>query len=85
MKKLLIGLAFSLICFSGFAEVDTFNACGGAYVINLMHDIHDNLCQGDYYIQDICDVDEQGVPNTYHVVNSTHGSDSSCSEVSTIG
>lgn len=85
MKKILLGLTLSLISFTGFAVEDTFNACGGENVINLMYDIHDNLCKGDYYIQDICDLDEQGVPNTYHVVNSTHGSESSCSELPTIG
>tara|TARA_R110002020_G_scaffold195449_1_gene396421 strand:+ start:177 stop:536 length:360 start_codon:yes stop_codon:yes gene_type:complete len=79
MKKLLIGLAFSLICFSGFAKEDTFNACGAENVASMIMDISQNLCSGTYTIVDLCDNNHQ-----YVVEMSYDGPNSSCGELPVI-
>jgi hypothetical protein len=80
MKKLLIGLAFSFICFSGFAlELPPpYNACGAEDVATMVMQIEQNLCEGDYQIHDICNLDEYGQPYQYHVRMSYDGPNSSC-------
>ncbi|PZX47093.1 hypothetical protein LV85_04051 [Algoriphagus chordae] len=79
MKKLLIGLAFSFICFSGFAlELPPYNACGAENVASMVMQIEQNLCEGEYEIHDICDLDANGDPHEYHVTMSYDGPNSSC-------
>lgn len=38
----------------------------------------------DYFIKDLCNLDANGNPVTYHVVNSTHGPYSECGDLPTL-
>ena len=80
MKKLLFGLAFSFICFSGFAEKEPiiYNACGAENIASMVIDITMNLCEGEYQIHDLCDLDGEGNPHEYHITMSYDGPNSSC-------
>ncbi|MEP0714042.1 hypothetical protein [Algoriphagus sp.] len=76
MKKLLIGIAFSFICFSGFALTEdgaTWNACGQADVVVVAMAMGQNLCSGTYYIKDICNGGHMAT-----VVIADDGPNSSC-------
>lgn len=73
MKKLLIGLAFSFICFSGFAVEDPWNACGLQDILDISTAMGQNLCEGTYYIKDICNND-----NIIPVTVPVDGPNSSC-------